>query len=180
MLRNGRRAVRFLRVFPMRHLFAALTLAFLLAACAGGLPSIDDRAKLTQMPVDRQAAQARINGYRAEHGLPPLTLSADLNLVAQDMADHIAGRDKRKSSQHSAEGLLRRLMARGVDHEAAAENLGFGYASFEKAFIGWQGSPGHDKNLLNPNVTEMGIAYTTRSDGMWRNFWALIMVRPKA
>ncbi|MEI2385550.1 CAP domain-containing protein [Breoghania sp. JC706] len=163
----------------MRNVLAAFSLFLLLAGCAGGLPGFDEKVELTQVPVDEQAALARINDYRAEHGLPPLTISPDVTIAAQDMADYIARRDKRKSPLHSKNGLFKRLSEHGIRHDAAAENLGYGYQSFEAAFKGWQGSPGHDKNLLNPYVTQMGIARTTRPDGMWRNFWALIMVRPE-
>lgn len=163
----------------MRRL-AALFVALALAGCAGGLPFVPDDVVLTRVEVDQTAALAIINRYRAAHGVAPLALSADLKVVAQDMADHIAGRDRLKSPQHSAGGLFARLKARGVRHDAAAENLGYGYATLEKAFAGWRGSPGHDRNLLNPNVTEMAVARTNRADGKWRNFWALIMVRPES
>lgn len=156
----------------------ALALVLMVAGCAGSLPGLGEKVELTQVPVDTGAALARVNGYRAQHGLPPLRLSPALNVASQDMADYIARRDKRKSPLHSKNGLFKRLTQHDIAHDAAAENLGYGYQSFDAAFAGWQGSPGHDKNLLNPHVTEMGIARTTRPDGKWRNFWAMIMVRP--
>ncbi len=164
----------------MRKVLAAIMLTLALAGCAGGLPGLGgDEAVITHVPVDEQAALDRINAYRASHGVAPLALSGALNVASQDMADYIARRDKRKSPLHSRNGLFKRLTQHGIRHDAAAENLGYGYQSFEAAFAGWQGSAGHDRNLLNPNVTEMGIARSTRPDGMWRNFWALIMVRPQ-
>lgn len=164
----------------MSSIRAVLLLLLLgLSACSGGLPLAVDDAVLRHEPVDQMAAQKLINEYRAAHGLPPLALSNALRLAAQDMADHIARRDRMKSPQHSAAGLLGRLKARGIAHDAAAENLGYGYPTLAKAFAGWRGSSGHDRNLLDPNVSEMGLALTTRSDGKWRNFWALIMARPE-
>ncbi|WP_319772411.1 CAP domain-containing protein [Breoghania sp.] len=163
----------------MRTVLAVLALTLALAGCAGGLPDLGgDEAVITHVPVNEQAALDRINAYRASHGVAPLTLSPALNAASQDMADYIARRDKRKSPLHSRNGLFKRLTEHGIRHDAAAENLGYGYQSFDAAFAGWQGSAGHDRNLLNPNVTQMGIARSSRPDGMWRNFWALIMVRP--
>lgn len=169
--------MEFLRV--MRPLAALAMLGLLVAGCAGGLPEIADEAKLTHVAVDQGAALATLNAYRAKHGVHPLKPLPALQVVAQDMADHIAGRDRLKSPQHSARGLYSRLTARGVDHDAAGENLGYGYASLDAAFAGWRGSAEHDRNLLNPNVTHMGLARTNRSNGKYRNFWALIMARPE-
>ncbi|MDJ0933296.1 CAP domain-containing protein [Breoghania sp.] len=151
----------------MRPLLSVFALVFLLAGCAGGLTDFGDKAELTRVPVNDQATLAAINGYRAQHRLPPLTLSAEVEVAAQDMADYIARCDKRKSPLHSKNGLFKRLTEHGIRHDAAAENLGYGYQSFDATFKGWQGSPGHDKKLLNSYVTEMGIARTTRPDGMW-------------
>ncbi len=155
-----------------------LAAALLLGGCAGGLPGIAD-VELTHQPVDQQQVLSMLNSYRAQHGVAPVTASGDLRRAAQDMADHIARRDRLKSPQHSRNGLYSRLVAHGIKHDAAAENLGYGYATLQAAFDGWHGSSGHDRNLLNPNVTQMGLARTNRPDGTYRNFWALIMARPE-
>nr|MEC9418738.1 CAP domain-containing protein [Pseudomonadota bacterium] len=42
------------------------------------------------------------------------------------------------------------------------------------------GSEGHNKNLLNPYVTRVGIARTNRNNGKWRNFWVMTLSRPYA
>lgn len=161
--------------------FAILILtAATLAGCAGGLPTLSDSVKLEHVAINQQAALAMLNDYRRKHGAHPLVTSPDLRLVAQDMADHIATRDKLKSPQHSPKGLYSRLLARGVQHDAAGENLGYGYANMAAAFAGWRGSSEHNRNLLNPNVTHMGLARTNRSEGTYQNFWALIMARPQS
>ncbi len=36
----------------------------------------------------------------------------------------------------------------------------------------WMNSPGHRRNILNPKVTEFGVA---RAPG---NYWVLVMARP--
>ena len=163
----------------LKPIAIVLVTSVLLAGCAGGLPGIATDAELQQVPIDQQVALAMLNNYRARYAAAPLRTSPDLRLVAQDMADHIAGRDRLKSPQHSPRGLYSRLLARGVKHDAAGENLGYGYADLNAAFAGWRGSLEHNRNLLNPNVTHMGLARTNRADGTYRNFWALIMARPE-
>jgi uncharacterized protein YkwD len=44
------------------------------------------------------------------------------------------------------------------------ENIAFGHRTEEEVVRGWISSPGHCKNLMNPNYKEMGIA---RSGNYW-------------
>ena len=45
---------------------------------------------------------------------------------------------------------------------------------------GWKASAGHRKNLLNPHVTEIGIAAVATPPGSkHRNYWALILAAPQ-
>lgn len=160
---------------------AALTLALALSGCSL-VPTgkdLQDPAVLTDAPVDGASLLTMLNAYRAEHGQAPLRLDPALNQVSRDMARHIAARDSMDTWQHSAFGLSQRLEKSGYVNYVAAENLGAGYADLPAAFSGWQGSSGHNKNLINPYVTAGGIARTNRTTGKWRNFWVLTLARPQ-
>ncbi len=153
-------------------------LPLLLSGCASfdtGSPAADIR----DIPIDRQVAVAKLNAYRAQRNLPPVALDPRLDDVSQQMAQVIARNDSMNTRLHSASGLSDRLDRAGYRNYAGAENLGAGYRDFNAAFAGWQGSKDHDKNLLNPYVTRVGIAKTERSDGKWRNFWVMILSRPE-
>ncbi|PVB63613.1 CAP domain-containing protein [Labrenzia sp. 011] len=157
-------------------------LALALAAC-GALPGggeLEEKAVLTDQPVDKSQMLSMINSYRKEHGLPALQHDPALDAVSQKMARHIAQRDSMDTWAHSAFGLSQRLDKAGYANYAGAENLGAGYADLPAAFRGWQGSEGHNKNLLNPYVTRVGIARTNRNTGKWRNFWVMTLARPHA
>lgn len=169
-----------LRPFAATFLFVMSTL--LLAAC-GALPGasdLEDKTVLTNQPVDQAQMLTMLNAYRQQHGLPALRLDPELDQVSQKMARHIAERDSMQTWAHSAFGLSQRLDKAGYANYAAAENLGAGYADLGAAFRGWQGSEGHNKNLLNPYVTRVGIARTNRNTGKWRNFWVMTLARPFA
>lgn len=155
----------------------AMLFAMLLSGCSltGG-----SDAELTDVPVNRGAAQAKINAYRAANGLPALKLDPDLDAASRDMARLIGRKDSMNTRAHSARGLAGRLDRAGYASYAGAENLGAGYVSFDHALDGWKGSPDHDKNLLNKHVTRMGLARVQRPDGRYRNFWVLILARPVA
>ncbi|MBA5776422.1 CAP domain-containing protein [Stappia sp. F7233] len=159
-------------------LIAASSLPLALAGCAG-FGSGNSAAEISDVPVDRADALAKVNAYRAAKGLHPLAADARLDAASRDMAHLIAENDSLSTRQHSASGLARRLDGSGYRNYAGAENLGAGYKDFDAAFAGWKGSKDHDKNLLNPYVTRVGIARTRRADGKWRNFWVMILSRPE-
>lgn len=163
----------------LTHLLLLLLVASL-AAC-GALPGrgdLDDKTVLTDQPVDKTQMLSLVNSYRQQNGLPALRHDPALDTVSQKMARHIAERDSMDTWAHSAFGLSQRLDKAGYANYAGTENLGAGYADLPAAFRGWQGSAGHNKNLLNPYVTRIGIARTNRNTGKWRNFWVMTLARP--
>lgn len=147
-----------------------------LAGCGmTGRPGAD----ITDVPVDTGAALSAVNGYRAGSGLHRLDLDPRLNAAARAMARLMAERDSSNPRAHNATALSRRIRAAGLETTAGAENIVSGAASFAAALASWKGSPDHDKNLLNPHVTRVGFAHVRRSDGKWRNFWVMVLARPK-
>lgn len=163
-------------------ILATLTTLLLVTACSS-LPTsreVEPQTILTDQPVDTALMLTTINAYRQQNGLPALRHDPALDQVSQYMARHIAERDSMDTWQHSKFGLSQRLDKAKYPNYAGAENLGAGYADFNAAFAGWQGSEGHNKNLLNPYVTRVGLARTNRNTGKWRNFWVMTLARPSA
>ncbi|WP_306145074.1 CAP domain-containing protein [Roseibium sp. MMSF_3412] len=173
--------MRALRVFaPGLKIFLIAAVAAILHGC-GALPGngeLEDEVVLTDQPVNKSQLLSLINNYRSQNGLPALKHDPVLDEVSQNMARHIAQRDSMDTWQHSSFGLSQRLSKASYENYAGAENLGAGYADLPAAFRGWQGSEGHNKNLLNPYVTRVGAARTNRNTGKWRNFWVLTLARP--
>lgn len=167
----------------LRGALAAMLAAALLAGC-GMLGGTDDFRTVPNQPrqtsVDPGEAARMINAYRASRGRNLLTVDPTLNRLARDMALVMAAQDGRKARMHSAEGLRARLEAAGYDHVAAAENLGSGYPTLALALDGWRGSRGHNRNLLNPNVTHMGIGLAVTDKGPYKSYWVLILAKPDA
>ncbi|ADZ70423.1 CAP domain-containing protein [Polymorphum gilvum] len=174
------RPARTRRLLAPLRVLVCCALAAAAAAC-GALDRGDEieTTVIQAVPVDQDAMLAQLNGYRARSGLPALAHDPRLDAVSADMALLIAEKDSMDTWAHSGFGLARRLDAAGYDHYAGAENLGAGYASLEAAFAGWRGSAGHDRNLLNPHVSRVGIARVARSDGKWRHFWVMTLARPQ-
>ena len=55
-----------------------------------------------------------------------------------------------------------------------AENIAFGYESFEKTLGQWIDSSGHRKNLLLQNASRVGIASAKDGSGK-RTYWAMVI-----
>ncbi len=157
---------------------ASALAAISLGGCAG-LEKIPENVVVTPVPVNMPAALRRLNAYRLTNSLAPVKNNTLLDRIAMDMAVYIAKRDTMSTQKHSSAGLASRLDAAGYPNVAGAENLGAGYADYAAAFTGWVESADHNHNLLNPHVTEIGLAHTKRTDGKWRNFWVMILARPK-
>jgi hypothetical protein len=157
------------------HAIAASALGLSLAACStfslGGIQPV------TPIHVDAGRTASLISAYRAQHGLGPVRVDSRLMAAATSYARNMGERDK---INHRIGGSLpKRISAAGYDWGAAAENLAAGYSSLDEAMAGWKASSGHRANLLNRQVTEIGIgAVATQKGSKYRNYWALILASP--
>ena len=105
------------------------------------------------------------NAFRAEQGLAGVEREAQLAATAQAFADFMAAGDR---YGHDADGRspAQRARAGGYDPCAVAENIayvmnsqGFSTEDLAEAFVeGWKNSPGHRRNMLDPQVVDTGVA----------------------
>lgn len=96
-----------------------------------------------------------INDYRAVNGLAPLVFAQNLAALAGEHSVDMA--TQRKLSH---DGFKTR--AQSTRSKVCVENVGWNYPTPETQLDGWRRSPTHDRNLLEPNVSRMGLAVTTR------------------
>ncbi|KAA0971149.1 CAP domain-containing protein [Aureimonas fodinaquatilis] len=163
----------------MRKLsLSALPRIFALAGVVllSGCVSSGQQSATEPLPINRQAALASVNQFRAQNGLPPLRINSQLMAAAQVQSNAMAAQDR---LDHNAGGRLPgRVAAAGYNWSTTAENIGRGYANYSAAMAGWIGSSGHRRNLLNPNVTEIGFA-GARSVNGGRNYWTQVFAAPR-
>ena len=171
----------------MRHLVTLALSAALVAALSGcgrldmfskEEPTLSVPKVARERSVDPARAAALINQYRQSRGRAPLTVDPTLNRVAAETARELARRDKLKTRMHTAGGLAKRLNGANYPAKQAAENLGSGYPTLVMAIDGWKGSPGHNKNLLNPDLTNMGIGLALTDKGKYHSYWVLVLATP--
>lgn len=112
----------------------------------------------------------QISSFRAKHGEPRVIRDSTLDRIAMDQARAMAAKD---DLSHDALGpFTRRVAPAGAGR--AAENIAYGYESFEKTLGQWIDSSGHRKNLLLHNASRVGIASAKTASGK-RTYWAMVI-----
>ena len=109
-----------------------------------------------------------ISDFRLKHGEGRVTMDATLNGIAKDQAKAMAAKD---TLDHDVLGAFSSRIGR-ANAGRAAENIAYGYDSFEKTLTQWIASSEHRKNLLLPKATRVGIASAT-STTTHRTYWAM-------
>jgi hypothetical protein len=145
----------------MRRRILALTALVAMLASAG-VACADDLAA---------TAQAAISRYRAQNGLPPVTVDPKLMALAAEQARAMA---KANQLEHNVDRPFEARVA-SYDPDVAVENIAAGTRTFESTLDIWQHSPGHDANLRRAGVTRFGIAFAPAPDSKYKIFWSLIM-----
>jgi uncharacterized protein YkwD len=165
---------------PTRKVFVPL-------AMTSGSPNVSPPAPTPQpQPAPPQVAPVTfeqrvadlINVERAERGLSALVIDDKLILAArvhsQDMAD------KRFFSHTGSDGSDAgdRIAAQGYAWTTYGENIAAGYATPESVVEGWMKSEGHRDNILNPDMTELGVGYITKSGSPYTHYWTNVLAAP--
>ena len=158
---------------------AALFGPLFLASCASEPPvSPVSRRALDAARLDRTAALAWLNAYRAKAGLGAVALDPELNALAERQAQAMADADR---LSHDVNGSFSsRLAASRLRVREAGENVCAGYFSTEAAMQSWADSPEHDANLRLKSATRFGLALAKNPASRWGAFWAMAVASDAA
>jgi uncharacterized protein YkwD len=123
--------------------------------------------------LDSQAAATMISLYRKNNGLGAVVVDPELMKVAEVQSQAMASRNK---LDHDVKAPLpKRLQAAGYKATVAVENVSAGYHTLAEAFSGWRDSPPHRANMLQNDVTKLGIAASYAPNTKYKVFWTLIL-----
>jgi uncharacterized protein YkwD len=117
------------------------------------------------------------NLERTRRGLQPLRQSSQLRLAALRHSANMA-RQNRMEHELDGAGPAERIDLTGYRWTACAENIALGYSGARTVVQGWMQSPGHRRNILNPNVTEIGVSMVL--DRVGRPYYTQVFARPQA
>jgi uncharacterized protein YkwD len=163
------RAERRIRSGFKASLWAGLALA--LSGCAAVERDPGRISRPGSAVLDQSAAKEAISIYRRNKGLSAVANDPALQKAAQVQADAMAQADR---LDHDVAGsFAERTAAIGNGASHAVENVSVGYGTFAAAFSAWRRSDPHNRNLLEPHMTRMGIAAASAPGA--KVYWALIM-----
>src|SRR5215470_9189150 len=115
-----------------------------------------------------ETAAELISRFRAQHGEARVTRDGTLDRIAQEQARAMASREQ---LGHEVLGSFSSRIAPSRAGRAA-ENIAYGYDSFEKTLQQWIDSSEHRKNLLLHNASRVGVASARDASGK-RTYWAM-------
>jgi uncharacterized protein YkwD len=123
--------------------------------------------------LDAQSAATMISLYRKNNGLGAVVVDPELMKEAEAQSRAMASRNK---LDHDVKAPLpKRLQAAGYPATLAVENVSAGYHTLAEAFSGWRDSPPHRANMLQNDVTKLGIAASYAPNTKYKVFWTLIL-----
>ncbi|CUI77842.1 CAP domain-containing protein [Cognatishimia activa] len=152
----------FTRTRTQKPRFRVWALAVMLLTALFAIPSF------VQAEPVRDVANMT-NQYRAKYGLKPLHISRNLERVAEAHGEDMARYSFFSHSGSDGSDIGDRALRAGYQYCVIAENIAQGHRSPQAVTRGWIKSPGHRQNILDSDVTEIGV---TRGRG---NTWVMVL-----
>ena len=122
---------------------------------------------------------ALINAVRTNNGLPAYQVNVQLNTAARVLTSDMACNDFVDHTGSDGSSWNDRIAAQGYAHVDAAENIYYGFAGVpEKAFNWWMDSSIHRGNILNSELTEIGIAFALNPQ-TGASYYTLVFALPE-
>lgn len=162
--------------FYLAPLLATGLLAVTLLACApSGVaqqrpPTALEQSMLAQVNAARSSA--RVCGDTAFAATGPLRLEGRLSAAAQAHSEDMRAMGTLSHVGSDGSSVVERAERQGYQWSKLAENVAWGYEAVEEVVAGWLSSPGHCRNIMNPDYEELGV-------GLAGTFWTQVFGTPR-
>lgn len=127
-----------------------------------------------------EALLDQMNGLRIRRGLPTVRYDNRLHRAAAVQVAYTASLPNGRLTHTGPDGseVADRVEDEGYRWSTVAENLLFNYSlNGVAAYRQWRNSPPHFDNMIHPDVTEIGVAYTVTPIG--QVYYALVLAEPR-
>ncbi len=129
--------------------------------------------------VNEARSQARMCGTNSMPAVSPLTWNCRLALAAAVHSEDMASMNFFSHTGSDGLSMVERSTAAGYEYRALGENIAAGYTTVEQVMAGWLNSPGHCRNIMSANFTEMGAARRINDNSDFRTYWTQVFGRPR-
>jgi uncharacterized protein YkwD len=128
--------------------------------------------------VNRVRSEPRACGEMIFSGAPPLIWSVDLERAARHHSVQMATFNFFDHRGPDSTHVGNRVDAVGYHWRIVGENLFAGVEVASEVVYGWLDSPGHCKNLMNPDFTELGVACVRNTSSQYETYWTQVFAAP--
>lgn len=119
-------------------------------------PALQEPSSINLDDFERRVFELT-NVERANNGLPPLIWDSGLASAARAHSDDLARNNLFGHTGSDGSSVGERLSRAGISHRGWAENVSGGRNTPEATVAGWMASPGHRSNILNRDMTHLGV-----------------------
>lgn len=119
----------------------------------------------------------RTNAERARHGLRALTVDQRLAAAAQGHSADMVHRGFFAHESPDGRQVWDRAVAAGYAYRKVAENIAAGQRTAEEVVRGWMESPGHRANILDRDLTQIGVGRA--EGGSYGVYWTQVFGTPR-
>jgi uncharacterized protein YkwD len=112
-----------------------------------------------------------INSFRKENGLAELEWSDELAGIAREHSKNMAEQSFFNHINKEGKTPADRLVDAGIDFTAVAENIAAGEPTAEGVVRQWLNSEGHRANILDPDLTKVGIGFYADTNAQYKYYW---------
>ena len=119
---------------------------------------------------------AATNAERRKHGLAPLTVDPRLAAVPHDHSADMVGRAFFSHENPDGAQVWDRAVAAGYRYRKVAENIAAGQRTAAEVVTGWMNSPGHRRNILDGDLTQIGVGHVL--GGTYGVVWTQVFGTP--
>lgn len=125
--------------------------------------------------VNQARSQGRVCGNQRFASARPLSANGSLTRAAQVHSADMAARRQMSHTGSNGSSVGKRAKQAGYQWRGIAENVAVGYKSANAVVQGWLNSPGHCKNIMNPNYNEGGVSAVQGRDN--KLYWTMVYGR---
>ncbi|MCH5185882.1 MAG: hypothetical protein J1F64_07135 [Oscillospiraceae bacterium] len=112
-----------------------------------------------------------VNRLRAENGLAPLTWSNSLAAVARAHSYDMAAGGYFSHTSLDGRSSSDRIENAGISYRRMAENIAAGQSTAAGAVDSWMNSEGHRANILDPELTHLGVGLAISEGSQYKYYW---------
>lgn len=116
------------------------------------------------------------NQKRVAHGLKPLRANWQLSRMARHKAWDMRDRGYFSHDSPTYGSPFQMMRSYRIGYSYAGENIAAGQPTPSEVVNGWMKSPGHRRNILDPNYTQIGVGFA--KGGKYGYYWVQVFIKP--